>query len=779
MAGIEAGFINVLIAPKLVSDFAGKLGLDVNKAAGDVGDQAGKTLGQRLSDSFNKTGKTLTKNITAPIAAGFGIAIKAGLDLDAAFDDIRTKTGQTGEAFESLQQSFRNVASGSAASFEDISGTISTLNSRLGLTGKPLENLSTQLLNLQQITGQGVDIDTVTELFNSFGISADKQAETLDKLFVVSQKTGVGFNELAKTTLNSVAQFQTLGFSAVEAAAFVGQLEKSGANTGQVLAGLNRSILKSVSGNDEAEKATQDLAKAQTTLQEKIAQLQVAELKLDEIRSNPKSKPSDILAQQNAVQELKNEINTATLEIDNNNKIIAQSTGGIALSTKDFFQGTIDQINSLIQAGDEAGAQTLAKDVFGKNFTTVIKQIKDGTFNIQEFTNEVLKSSESINKVKEETSDFDVTIKELKNSATVALEPIANILLPAINSAFLAAKPVLEDFSNSFRNLSPETQKFILIFAGAAAAIGPALLIFAKIITSVQAIIGVFKLLNLTLLASPWTLIAIAAVAAVVLIIQNWDSIKEYFSNLWEGLKLIFSTSIEFWQGKLEEFVNYFKNIWENLKTIFSSTIDFYKNKWGEFTQFIDSKIEQAGAFVKRTFESIKTVFSNVAGSIKTTASTIGSIITKPFEIAYDRVSFIFNFLKTGVANLATTIINIFKGLGTGIANAVASIINAPGIRQITSIVSGIGNIFGGAFGGKRAMGGPVSANKAYLVGEKGPEIVVPQSNGFVLPNNLLSNISSGRNGMNYTINIYNPKSETSSASIPAALRSANILRSN
>ena len=47
---------------------------------------------------------------------------------------------------------------------------------------------------------------------------------------------------------------------------------------------------------------------------------------------------------------------------------------------------------------------------------------------------------------------------------------------------------------------------------------------------------------------------------------------------------------------------------------------------------------------------------------------------------------------------------------------------------------TGIGSMFGGA----RAMGGPVSANTPYLVGERGPEIIVPRSAGQVIPNHNL-----------------------------------------
>lgn len=50
----------------------------------------------------------------------------------------------------------------------------------------------------------------------------------------------------------------------------------------------------------------------------------------------------------------------------------------------------------------------------------------------------------------------------------------------------------------------------------------------------------------------------------------------------------------------------------------------------------------------------------------------------------------------------------------------------------------GGGNVLGALFGGKRAAGGPVDAGKAYLVGERGPEIIVPGRSGTVVPNHQL-----------------------------------------
>lgn len=45
-----------------------------------------------------------------------------------------------------------------------------------------------------------------------------------------------------------------------------------------------------------------------------------------------------------------------------------------------------------------------------------------------------------------------------------------------------------------------------------------------------------------------------------------------------------------------------------------------------------------------------------------------------------------------------------------------------------------LGGLFGAIFGGKREMGGPVQAGKAYLVGEKRPELFVPGTSGTILP---------------------------------------------
>ena len=73
--------------------------------------------------------------------------------------------------------------------------------------------------------------------------------------------------------------------------------------------------------------------------------------------------------------------------------------------------------------------------------------------------------------------------------------------------------------------------------------------------------------------------------------------------------------------------------------------------------------------------------------------------------------------------------------------------------RRRTATIEAIGTYLGRE---RRAAGGPVSAGRSYLVGEKGPELVTMGGNGFVTPNHALgrgtSAVSGG--GMNITINM-------------------------
>lgn len=99
-----------------------------------------------------------------------------------------------------------------------------------------------------------------------------------------------------------------------------------------------------------------------------------------------------------------------------------------------------------------------------------------------------------------------------------------------------------------------------------------------------------------------------------------------------------------------------------------------------------------------------------------------------------------------------------------------------------TGEIGGLVGLLGSAvFGGARAMGGPVTAGRAYLVGERGPEIVVPRAAGTVMPNDalggvtIINNVSAGvtRGDLVSALQISQQSTE---ASIMRQLRAARVI---
>jgi hypothetical protein len=106
-------------------------------------------------------------------------------------------------------------------------------------------------------------------------------------------------------------------------------------------------------------------------------------------------------------------------------------------------------------------------------------------------------------------------------------------------------------------------------------------------------------------------------------------------------------------------------------------------------------------------------------------------------------------FALEAVATVVTVLINGFSQLAKFIGDAYNAIVKFVNFVKNNELVSGIGNVVEGIFGGARANGGPVSSGKSYLVGERGPELFVPSGSGNIIPNSAMG----GGTVINLTVN--------------------------
>jgi phage-related minor tail protein len=108
-----------------------------------------KTTGQGLQEF----GRGASMYLTVPLM-GFGAAaIKAADDYDKGIANIRAGTGATGEKLKTLTEDMNALWGKVPNSVENIGTAIADLNMRLGLAGKPLQEMAEQILNLSRLSG--------------------------------------------------------------------------------------------------------------------------------------------------------------------------------------------------------------------------------------------------------------------------------------------------------------------------------------------------------------------------------------------------------------------------------------------------------------------------------------------------------------------------------------------------------------------------------------------------------------------------------------------------
>ena len=247
MAMTEVARATVTIIPNM-QGAQQQITQDLTGAAGPAGTAAGNAAGKGIAAAIgNKTsavGAALTKNITVPMLAVGTASVAAWKSVDAGMDAVAAKTGATGETLTAMQDSVKNLAAQIPTSIENAGNAVGEVNTRFGLTGQALEDLSAQFIKFADLNNTDVSsaIDSVQRSMSAFGMDADDASGFLDVLNSVGQKTGIGMDTLATSLATNAASMQQMGFNATQAAQFLGSVEVSGMDTSAAMMGLKTAM---------------------------------------------------------------------------------------------------------------------------------------------------------------------------------------------------------------------------------------------------------------------------------------------------------------------------------------------------------------------------------------------------------------------------------------------------------------------------------------------------------------------------------------------------------
>lgn len=229
-------------------------------------------------------------------------------------------------------------------------------------------------------------------------------------------------------------------------------------------------------------------------------------------------------------------------------------------------------------------------------------------------------------------AELDNTAQGALKRMQSALEALAisfgELLLPKIEqlAGFVGA------LAQKFESLDAKTKALVLQVGGLAAAVGPTVLIMGRLLSLVGTLSSA-----LGFLLTPWGLVAAAVVAAVYLIIDNWQSVVNYFTGTGQGIDFLFG----------------FQNAFNVVVQFIVDLIEFLVNFWERFG-------EQLTGIGKRFLDGVLGLFEVAFEAIARLFGTFSKLLEGDwrgfFEGIVDTALTLLQFVVTGVANLFGTI---------------------------------------------------------------------------------------------------------------------------
>jgi len=232
---------------------------------------------------------------------------------------------------------------------------------------------------------------------------------------------------------------------------------------------------------------------------------------------------------------------------------------------------------------------------------------------------------------------FRVAWEQL-SPAIAAVMPFIQQVAAAMSVGLIAALhvlgPMLTALASTLSFLAPVLAPIIGALLGFGIAAKGLLLIFGMfgkalnlLILGFRAVGIAWKVLQLLFLTNPWVALITAIIALVIIIITNWDTIKEYLAIAWEWIK---STAETVWNA----IVSFFTGIWAGI-------VSTWQTVWG----------------------AISTFFTTIWNTISTIATTVWTAIVGFFAPIWDGVVTFFKAAWDIIVGILTTAWEIIWGI--------------------------------------------------------------------------------------------------------------------
>lgn len=653
-----------------VGSAVGYLDLDISKftsaltQANTEAARQAKTISGSFESGFSavggtltSAGRTMTTAVTLPIV-GLGTAvIKTSADFESSMSKVQAISGVTGEDFQMLSDKAREMGAKTRFSASESAEAFQYMAMAGWKTEQMMGGIS-GVMNLAAASGEelGTVSDIVTDAMTAFGLSAagtsmvlkdgmqvevDNTTRFVDALAAASNSSNTNVSMLGESFKYVAPVAGAMGYSVEDVAVALGLMANQGIKASQAGTSL-RTLITNMA------KPTDSMAAAMDTLDVSLENSDGSVKSLMEVMKDLRKGFGGGQIDANEFAASMNELQTAF------------DSGEMS---EEEYQMAVEDLAVAMYGAEGAQKAQLAATLAGKTgmagLLAIVNTTEEDFDNLTESIYNASGTSQEMADIMNNNLSGQITI--LKSQLQELALQFGEILLPAIRKIV----EWLQNLILKLQEMTPEQREQIVRWAAIAAAIGPVLLAFGKLLTGIAGAIKTFQTLKtgFTAIQSGFSLMSSSAAAA-------GTSIGAVAAPILAVVAVI------------AVLIAAFKHLWD--------TNEGFRNKMTEIWEGIKTKFEETGKRITEVLNSLGFDFENFTEVVKSIWDGFCQVLAPIFEGAFEIIS---NSIG-GVLDVIVGIFEVIVGVIQGFKDGDWTMLWQGLIDIVMAFVNGIGNLF-------------------------------------------------------------------------------------
>lgn len=603
---------------------------------------------------MTSAGKTMTKAVTLPILGLTTAAVKVGGDFEEQMSRVKAISGATGDSFEELRDQAIDLGAKTAFSAKESADGMENLASA-GFDAQEIMAAMPGLLDLAAVSGGDVALasENAATALRGFGLEADQSGHIADVFARAAADTNAEVADMGEAMKYIAPVANAMGLSIEETAAAIGIMSDAGVKGSQAGTTL-RGALSRISKPTKAMRET-----------------------MDELGISFYDSEGNMISLQDQIGILSNSFEGMTQEQKNQALVTLYGQESLSGMMALIDKGP-DSLGSLTKSLEESdGAADEMARTMQDNMNSSIEQMLGAFESAAIVIQDILAPAISA------VADYIGGLAEKFVSAPKWMQTA----IVSLGLFAAAVGPILFGIGKLMKLFQTVKVGILALRAG-----------FSTFNTAISVVGGGLKAVFALIAANPIILLIAAIVAAVAAFIYFWNTSEEFrnfFIGMWEAIKEAVGVAIEWIKESWAIMVEGAKNAVESVKQVWADTKQWFADLWQGIKDSASAMWEgtkqvfnDAVDSVVSAWNSVTDWFADLWNGIK---STISSIVDSIKDAIMSRFGVLIYGIRNAFIHMKLFLSTLWENLGKiagQMFEILKNIILAP-VLFVTSMISG------------------------------------------------------------------------------------------